>query len=135
MSDKASRSFDLEAFEKATAGRVDRAQSLEEIEAWLKSQQNVKSVHLTNYLLKSNPPQRDFVVVLQTSDETMITRSSTFSIWVTINFDSINCETSRVNLLQLLLSIYLGRIFPGGMYGFMYRPQINVSQIVLDITC
>jgi hypothetical protein len=36
------------------------------IGAWLKSQQGVKSVQLADYLSKSNPPQRDFMVELKT---------------------------------------------------------------------
>jgi hypothetical protein len=55
---------EYEAFEKTLATVINSARSLAEIEAWLKSQQCVKSVHLGNYLIKSNPPQRDFIVEL-----------------------------------------------------------------------
>jgi hypothetical protein len=55
---------DYEAFEKTLATVINSSRSLAEIEAWLKSQQCVKSVHLGNYILKSNPPQRDFIVEL-----------------------------------------------------------------------
>jgi hypothetical protein len=53
---------DFEALQKTLAAAIASARSLDEIEAWLKSQQCVKSVQLENYLLKSNPPQRDFTV-------------------------------------------------------------------------
>lgn len=63
---------DFEALEKALAEVVARARSLEEIEAWLNSQPSVKSVELANYLLKSNPPQRDFILELRTNDDSSI---------------------------------------------------------------
>lgn len=53
---------DFQDFEKKIASVVDSASSLEGIDAWLKSQKCIKSVQLANYLLKSNPPQRDFIV-------------------------------------------------------------------------
>jgi hypothetical protein len=59
---------DIESFEKALSILIDSAQSLCEIETWLKSQQCVQSVQLADYLLKSNPPQRDFVVEFRMQD-------------------------------------------------------------------
>ena len=59
---------DLEAFQETLVAAIASARSLDEIEAWLKSQQCVKSVQLAGYLLKSNPPQRDFIVELKTVD-------------------------------------------------------------------
>jgi hypothetical protein len=59
---------DFETFQKTLAAAVDSARSLDEIEAWLKSQQGVKSVQLADYLLKSNPPQRDFIVEFRMQD-------------------------------------------------------------------
>ena len=59
---------DLEAFQETLAATIASARSLDEIEAWLKSQQRVKSVQLAGYLLKSNPPQRDFIVEFETVD-------------------------------------------------------------------
>ncbi len=53
---------DFDALQKTLAAVIVSARSLDEIEAWLTSQQCVKSVQLENYLLKSNPPQRDFTV-------------------------------------------------------------------------
>ncbi len=48
------------------AAVVADAHSLDEIKAWLTSQPFVVSVELKDYLLKSNPPQRDFVVEFRT---------------------------------------------------------------------
>ena len=58
----------LESFERSLARAVDSARSLEQIEAWLKSHQFVRSVHRADYLLKSNPPQRDIIVELEMAD-------------------------------------------------------------------
>jgi hypothetical protein len=57
---------DLEAFQETLAAAITSARSLDEIEAWLKSQQCVESVQVAGYLLKSNPPQRDFIVEFKT---------------------------------------------------------------------
>lgn len=59
---------DFKAFEKEVASAIDSAGSLEEIEAWLRSQPGVKSVQLTDYLMKSNPPQREFIVEFSMQD-------------------------------------------------------------------
>jgi hypothetical protein len=59
---------DFAALEKTLATVIDSARSLDEIEAWLKSQQYVKSVQLAGYLLKSNPPQRDFILEFRMED-------------------------------------------------------------------
>lgn len=59
---------DFEAPEKTLATVINSAQSLDEIEAWLKSRQCVKSVQLAGYLLKSNPPQRDFIIEFRMED-------------------------------------------------------------------
>ena len=59
---------DFEVLEKMLSTAIDSARSLDEIEAWLKSQQFVKSVQLADYLLKSNPPQRDFIAAFSLQD-------------------------------------------------------------------
>lgn len=59
---------EFQVLEKKIATAVDNAKSLDEIEAWLKSQKCVKSVQLADYLLKSNPPQRDFIVEFSLQD-------------------------------------------------------------------
>ncbi len=68
MSRESLSTVDLEAFQETLATAIASAQSLEEIEAWLRSQQCVKSVLLTDYLLKSNPPQRDLIVEFKLAD-------------------------------------------------------------------
>ncbi len=69
MGAESSSNVDLEALEKALPAAVAGARSLAEIESWLKSQPSVKSVRLADYLLKSNPPQRDFILECMTGDE------------------------------------------------------------------
>ncbi len=59
---------DFKAFEKKAASAIDSAESLEEIETFLRSQPGVKSVQLTDYLMKSNPPQREFIVEFSMQD-------------------------------------------------------------------
>ena len=58
----------FDALEKTLTTVIDSARSLDEIEAWLKSQRCVKLVHLADYLLKSNPPQRDFIMEFRMED-------------------------------------------------------------------
>ena len=65
----------LEAFQETLAAAIASARSLDEIEAWLKSQQCVKSVQLAGYLLKSNPPQRDFIVEFKTADGSTVKKN------------------------------------------------------------
>lgn len=59
---------DFKAFEEKIASIIDSAVSLDEIEAWLRSQQGVKSVKLSDYLMKSYPPQREFLVEFSMQD-------------------------------------------------------------------
>jgi hypothetical protein len=59
---------DFKVFEKNAASAIDSAESLDEIEAWIRSQQGVKSVQLADYLMKSNPPQREFIVEFNMQD-------------------------------------------------------------------
>lgn len=65
---------DFEVLEKALSTAIDSARSLDEIEAWLKSQQCVTSVWLANYVLKSNPPQRDFIVAFRLQNGSTLTK-------------------------------------------------------------
>ena len=74
MCDEALSTVDFEVLEKTLATAIDSARSLNEIEAWLKSQQCVKSVQLAGYLLKSNPPQRDFIVKFSMQDGSTVTK-------------------------------------------------------------
>lgn len=55
---------DIAVLEGAIAAAVGGARSLGDIEQWLQSQRGVLSVDVAGHLLKSNPPQREFSVVL-----------------------------------------------------------------------
>jgi hypothetical protein len=57
---------DISDLEKALPGLARSAHSLEEIEASIKAHPCVKHVELGDYLMKSNPPQRDFFVECET---------------------------------------------------------------------
>lgn len=48
--------------ERALPDVANGAHSLAEIEAWIRAQPCVRTVELADYLLKSNPPQRDFII-------------------------------------------------------------------------
>ncbi len=60
--------IDLETFGQSLERAIAGAHSLDEIAAWLASRPGVRSVRLADYILKSNPPQRDFVVDLTMAD-------------------------------------------------------------------
>jgi hypothetical protein len=60
--------FEFQVFEKKAVSAIESAESLDEIEAWLRAQQGVKSVQLADYLLKSYPPQREFIVEFNMQD-------------------------------------------------------------------
>jgi len=62
MSGGAPSNDDMVELERALPGVADGARSLDEIEAWIRAQPCVRSVELADYLLKSNPPQRDFII-------------------------------------------------------------------------
>lgn len=69
---------DDEILGKAVSIAIDNAQSVSEIEEWLKMQQCVNSVQLADYLLKSNPPQREFIVALTMNDGSAFTKIVNF---------------------------------------------------------
>lgn len=66
--------MDIDAFETALAAVIERATSLRDIEAWLRSQEYVTSVELTDYLLKSYPPQRELILRFGTRDGGEVTK-------------------------------------------------------------
>lgn len=66
--------IDFEVFEKTLGAAIGGARSLDEINAWLGSQLGVNSVQLADYLLKSNPPQRDFIVEFTLQDGSTVTK-------------------------------------------------------------
>jgi len=65
----------LERFERSLSTAVDGARSLDQIAAWLRSQAFVRSVKQTDYLAKSNPPQRDIIVELALEDGSTTTKA------------------------------------------------------------
>ena len=74
MSTESCATIDFETLKKALVAGIAKARSLDEIEAWLKSQHGVKSVQLADYLLKSNPPQRDFILELRNENASTVTK-------------------------------------------------------------
>jgi hypothetical protein len=62
MSDSAPANDAIGEIANALPDVAGNARSLDEIEAWIRAQPGVTSVALGEYLLKSNPPQRDFLV-------------------------------------------------------------------------
>jgi hypothetical protein len=72
MCQKSPSTVALEAFQESLPVAIAKARSLEEIEAWLRAQQGVKSVQLADYLLKSYPPQRDFIVEFLLPDRSTV---------------------------------------------------------------
>jgi hypothetical protein len=73
-----SSSSDLADVEKVLAEAVGNARSLDELEAWFKAQPGVKSVQQTGYLLKSHPPQRNFVVEFRLHDGSTVLKVVNF---------------------------------------------------------
>lgn len=59
---------DIEKIATRLGTIIDQARSTAEIEAWLRSQKCVESVEMADYLLKSNPPQRDIIVEFRLQD-------------------------------------------------------------------
>ena len=63
-----------DALERDLASAIDGAESLLEIENRLRSLRHVQSVELKDYLLKSNPSQRVFIVEIAPPDGTALTK-------------------------------------------------------------
>jgi hypothetical protein len=68
MEDKKGAAVDFEVLAGKLPAAIASLRSLAAIETWLKSQPGVRAVQLGDYLLKSNPPQRDFIIEAQTAD-------------------------------------------------------------------
>lgn len=71
---------DISDLEKALPGMASKAHSLDEIEASIKAHPCVKRVELADYLMKSNPPQRDFVVECETTDGLVVKKVVNVSV-------------------------------------------------------
>lgn len=52
---------DIEDFGKRIAAAAESAASLDDLETWLRAQPGVRDLRLSKGLLKSNPPQQEFV--------------------------------------------------------------------------
>jgi hypothetical protein len=59
---------DFDEFEKTLFRVVEKASSLEELSTWLKSQKYVVSTKLQDYLIKTNPPLKEFNVDFKMND-------------------------------------------------------------------
>jgi hypothetical protein len=66
--------LDFAALERTLAKVINNAGSLDEIEAWLRSQPYLRSLHRRDYLLKSNPPQRDFIAEFSADGGSTVTK-------------------------------------------------------------
>jgi len=56
---------ELKKFEMSIAETVSNSNSLEELESWLQSRQNIDFVRLEDYVIKTFPPRREFTVGLR----------------------------------------------------------------------
>ena len=56
---------DVAGFEERVVDAVDRSRSLSDLSRWLESQHCVESVRLRDYLIKTNPPRREFSIVVR----------------------------------------------------------------------
>lgn len=65
-------SFD--EIERILPSVIDQVTTTEQLDTWLKSQECVQSVKQRDYLIKTNPPQREFVVKFRNSDGSTITK-------------------------------------------------------------
>ena len=53
---------------------LDGIQSPEEFESWLKSQHCVKSVRMGDYIIKTEPPQKELSVIFKMDDGSTVTK-------------------------------------------------------------
>lgn len=65
---------DMDCFARILIGALDEMTSLEDLYTWLKSQEWVDSVKMEGFLVKTNPPQREFVIQLKMSDGSIKTK-------------------------------------------------------------
>jgi hypothetical protein len=65
-------SGDIADLERALPGLANSAHSLDEIEASIRAYSCVRSVQRSDYLMKSNPPQRDIVIECETGDGAVV---------------------------------------------------------------
>lgn len=74
---------DFDKLKETLSKVVEKVSSLEEFETWLKSQEYIQSVSLQNFLIKTNPPQKEFIVEFKINDGS--TRAKAIDIFVLEN--------------------------------------------------
>jgi hypothetical protein len=72
---------DFNEIEKTLPGIVEQISSLEELDTWLKSQECIQSVTLQDFLIKTNPPQRKFIVEFKSSKGSTLTKVINIFVW------------------------------------------------------
>ncbi|MBW4634135.1 MAG: hypothetical protein KME30_20175 [Iphinoe sp. HA4291-MV1] len=65
---------DFSELEKILPVVVDQVSSLEELDTWLKLHECIQSVRLEDFLIKTNPPQREFIVEFKNNYGSTITK-------------------------------------------------------------
>ena len=65
---------DFNEIEKTLPVLVEQISSLEELDIWLKSQECIQGVSLQDFLIKTNPPQRKFIVEFKSSNGSTVTK-------------------------------------------------------------
>jgi hypothetical protein len=65
---------DLAELTGTLADVVQRIGSLEELEDWLRSQHCVESVRTADYLIKTEPPQKELLVTFKMDDSSTVTK-------------------------------------------------------------
>ena len=65
---------DLAELRGPLADIVQRMGSLEELEDWLRSQHCVESVRTADYLIKTEPPQKELLVTFKMDDSSTVTK-------------------------------------------------------------
>lgn len=53
---------------------VAQVSSLEELKTWLESQKCIQSVRLEDFLIKTNPPQRELIIECKDNNESVFTK-------------------------------------------------------------
>ncbi len=66
--------YDLVNFSDILADIMRKVSSLEELEGWFNSQKYVESVKVTDYLVKTEPPQKELLVTFKMDDGSTVTR-------------------------------------------------------------
>ena len=68
----------MKDFQREISIAIKGASSLADIEEWCRRQAFVASIEIKPYLLKSNPPQRELIVEINTIGEGVVNRAVHF---------------------------------------------------------